>query len=605
MAYKWSRGRVDTGDLVSSDDVDRDTKIDFEEDQIKLIANNTEYLAIGTGSTNVEVSGVIGFNGGVAILENGRVGIGTDAPDYKLDVAGNVGVNQYIYHNGDANTFINFTDNRVRINAGGNNHIDCQDNSSAPHKVRINNGGNNIDFVIKDSSNNVYFTADASTSRVGIGTETPSQALHVAGNLEVSGNDARVKIHGFTDSHPGLEFHEAGTRKWIIFNDYGDDSLDFKTDSNTRMVIKQDGNVGIGTDSPDYTLDVAGNIGADEYIYHNGDDNTFIRFQDDSINLQAGGADFITLTEASQDEVVINESSTDMDFRVESNQNTHMFHVDGQNQRIGIGTNSAQSVLHIVDPFDSVSGQQKDVVLIMKGQKEVGIKLIADTANTVGETENPFIDFYSDGLTDTSSRQNRLASLSLEGTAGTTMTSSLASAFLIDAFCPNHANSALRVLQIGNDSSNNGHAARITLEGTNGHVGIHTNNPSTEMEVIGTTKSDFFATDVTTQDLGSGTSATLSTASGIVLLDAGSINGSDMGGGMEVFSLAFPTPTVSGQKLTIIAQNADTNNVFVLPSGLVSGSFSSLHDSSGISAITFVQIVEGNHKAWYQIGKGV
>ena len=69
MAYKWSRGRVDTGDLVSSDDVDRDTKIDFEEDQIKLIANNTEYLAIGTGSTNVEVSGVIGFNGGVAILD--------------------------------------------------------------------------------------------------------------------------------------------------------------------------------------------------------------------------------------------------------------------------------------------------------------------------------------------------------------------------------------------------------------------------------------------------------------------------------------------------------------------------------------------------------
>ena len=187
MAYKWSRGRVDTGDLVSSDDVDRDTKIDFEEDQIKLIANNTEYLAIGTGSTNVEVSGVIGFNGGVAILENGRVGIGTDAPDYKLDVAGNVGVNQYIYHNGDANTFINFTDNRVRINAGGNNHIDCQDESSAPHKVRINNGGNNIDFVIKNNSNNVYFIADASTSRVGIGTDTPSTTLHVSGNTKVAG----------------------------------------------------------------------------------------------------------------------------------------------------------------------------------------------------------------------------------------------------------------------------------------------------------------------------------------------------------------------------------------------------------------------------------
>ena len=65
-----------------------------------------------------------------------------------------------------------------------------------------------------------------------------------------------------------------------------------------------------------------------EYIYHRGDTNTFIRFQDDSVNLQAGGADFITLTEASQDEVVINESSADIDFRVESNNSENMFHVD-------------------------------------------------------------------------------------------------------------------------------------------------------------------------------------------------------------------------------------------------------------------------------------
>ncbi len=436
MAYKWSRGRVDTGDLVSSDDVDRDTKIDFEEDQIKLVANNTEYLAVGTGSTNVEVTGVIGFNGGVQILENGRLGIGTVAPDYKLDVAGNIGLNEYIYHNGDA--------------------------------------------------------------------------------------------------------------------------------------------------------------------------DTFIRLQDDSINFQAGGADFITVTEASQDEVVINENSTDIDFRVESNHNTHMLHIDGANSRIGIGTNSAQSVLHIVDPFDAYSGAERDAVIIIKSKKETGIKLIADSGNdnSGGEENNPFVDFYQDGQTDASGRGQRNASIAMEGSAGTTFTSSLANAFFMDSHVPGSPH-ASRPLQIASDSTNGGHAARITLEGTNGYVGIHTNSPSTHMEVVGTTKSDFFATDVTTQDLGSGTSATLSTASGIVLLDAGSINGSDMGGGMEVFSLAFPTPSISGQKLTIIAQNADTNNVFVLPSGLVSGSFSSLHDSSGISAITFVQIVEGSHKAWYQIGKGV
>ena len=61
-----------------------------------------------------------------------RVGINTDSPDYTLDVAGDIGVNQYIYHNGDGNTWINFTDNRIRLNAGGNNFIDCEDPGSAP-----------------------------------------------------------------------------------------------------------------------------------------------------------------------------------------------------------------------------------------------------------------------------------------------------------------------------------------------------------------------------------------------------------------------------------------------------------------------------------------
>jgi|9_EtaG_2_1085328.scaffolds.fasta_scaffold00472_6 hypothetical protein len=151
MSYKYSKGAQVIGDLKAADDTQRDTQIDFEED----------YIALHTSGS------------AVLVVSGSKVGIGTTTPDYELDVAGNIGVNQYIYHNGDANTWINFTDNRIRLNAGGNNFIDCEDPGSAPHKVRINNGGNNIDFVIKDNSGNVYFTADASTGKVGIGTDTP------------------------------------------------------------------------------------------------------------------------------------------------------------------------------------------------------------------------------------------------------------------------------------------------------------------------------------------------------------------------------------------------------------------------------------------------
>ena len=101
------------------------------------------------------------------------------------------------------------------------------------------------------------------SSRVGINTTTPDEALHVDGNIKVVGDDPRIKIDGDTDSHPGLELYENGTRKWIVFNDYTNDNLTFKTNSNTRMSIEQAGDVGIGTTSPDEKLHIAGNLKVD------------------------------------------------------------------------------------------------------------------------------------------------------------------------------------------------------------------------------------------------------------------------------------------------------------------------------------------------------
>jgi len=240
MAYKYSVGKRSLGDIVGEDDSDLDTKIDFEDD----------YIGFETGGS------------AIMVVSGSKVGIGTATPDYTLDVAGNIGVDQYIYHNGDADTWIRFNDDDITFKAGNLTFLDIEKKGSAPHEITINDGSNNIDFVVKGNGSgegNPAFKVDASTNRVGInGVGTPDEALHVDGNIKLQGDDPRIKINGDTDSHPGLELYENGTRKWIVYNDYTNDNLAFKTNSNVRMSIEQDGNVGIGTTSPAASLHVDG-----------------------------------------------------------------------------------------------------------------------------------------------------------------------------------------------------------------------------------------------------------------------------------------------------------------------------------------------------------
>ena len=266
-------------------DGDEDTFIKFADDTITLKANNRSMIKASASAGQVLINNgghdldlIVRASGTGSLLctdaGNARVGIGTDAPDYTLDVAGDIGIDQYIYHNGDADTWMRFTDDQITFKAGNLSFINVEKKNSAPHEVTINDGSNNIDFVVKGNGSN--------------------------------------------QGNPGMKF-DASTNKLGIN--------------------------GVGT--PSWELDVAGDIGLAEYIYHRTDIDTFIRFQDDSINLQAGGVDFITLTETSQDEAVINEAGADIDFRVEGDSDTHLLFVEGGTDRVGISTDDPDEKLHV------------------------------------------------------------------------------------------------------------------------------------------------------------------------------------------------------------------------------------------------------------------
>ena len=130
MAYNFSRGIQIIGDLSGSDDQDRNTGIDFEENLIKFVADDTAVLIV-TGS--------------------GMVGIGTATPDYTLDVAGNIGLDEYIYHNGDVDTSLRFETNAITFQCGGSTLL--QVNGTSGNK------------------------------RVGVGLTDPTSTLSVAGSI--------------------------------------------------------------------------------------------------------------------------------------------------------------------------------------------------------------------------------------------------------------------------------------------------------------------------------------------------------------------------------------------------------------------------------------
>ncbi len=66
----------------------------------------------------------------------------------------------------------------------------------------------------------------------------------------------------------------------------------------------------------------------------------------DKIGFATGGVERL---EIGSSEVVFNDPSNDVDFRVESNGNTHMLFVDAGNDRIGVGTNSPAALLDVAD----------------------------------------------------------------------------------------------------------------------------------------------------------------------------------------------------------------------------------------------------------------
>lgn len=117
----------------------------------------------------------------------------------------------------------------------------------------VNESGADADFRVEGDNNINLIFADASTDRVGIGTDTPLATLHVAGNARVqnSGADSQAVIIAPTDSFAtAVRWGVSGIRdSGILGFPTGDDALVYRSGGNSfstgteRFRITVNGNI--------------------------------------------------------------------------------------------------------------------------------------------------------------------------------------------------------------------------------------------------------------------------------------------------------------------------------------------------------------------------
>ena len=285
-----------------------------------------------TTSTGINVTGTVVSDG---LTVDGDATIGADSSVYDLTLSSSAPILRLSDTSASATHFINSNNSELRIM--GDSVVSLSTNNL--RRLRVESNGD-IAFMDDTGTTQGLFW-DASTERLGIGTTSPSQRLHLYGGIARFQNTTSnwLDINSSSGSGNDVKLSTRFNSMHFDTNGANNTAYRFEIGGSPKLFMDTSGNIGIGTTNPTKSLYVK-NTGSQTVAVFDGGNNS------------AGEIAFVNSSTTGDTYVTVGAIGDDMSLSAGANERVRI----KNNGSVGIGTTAPNLPLTILgDDSDPAS----------------------------------------------------------------------------------------------------------------------------------------------------------------------------------------------------------------------------------------------------------